>query len=57
MLKAAPDLQVGLLHAYKLNKIPWPQKQESSPAAPAAPAPPPKDYRTAAGLLQVTLPC
>jgi len=50
--KARKPSSVGLLHAYKLNKIPWPQKQESSPAAPAAPAPPPQDYRTAAGLLQ-----
>ena len=33
--------KVGLLAAYKLNKIPWPQKAEVA----TAPAPPPKDYR------------
>ena len=38
--------QVGLLAAYKLNKIPWPQKAEAT-----APAPPPKDYRSGAGRL------
>ena len=40
-LKPLFSSKVGLLAAYKLNKIPWPQKAEVA----TAPAPPPKDYR------------
>ena len=40
-LKPLFSPKVGLLAAYKLNKIPWPQKAEVA----TAPAPPPKDYR------------
>jgi len=42
--KARKPSTVGLLAAYKLNKIPWPQKADVAPA----PAPPPKDYRASA---------
>jgi len=42
--KARKPSTVGLLAAYKLNKIPWPQKAEVA----TAPAPPPKDYRGSA---------
>ena len=41
--------KVGLLAAYKLNKIPWPQKADVAPA----PAPPPKDYRWEAKKVKV----
>lgn len=47
--KARKPSTVGLLHAYKLNKIPWPQKNEPN----TAPPPPPKDYRFNRSISQI----